>query len=83
MALSLLRPRVLSLVFDPEVQPGRRLSRALGWNDPLVLEGQYIADVAEASHGLVEYRVVDRLLADEFPQNVDGFRYTPETFLAA
>jgi hypothetical protein len=77
------RPRVLSIIFNPQVAPGRPLARALGWHDPLALESQYIADVAECSHGQVEYQVVERVEADEFPQKVDGFRYTAESFLSA
>jgi len=78
-----LTPRVLAITFDPHVQPGRKLSQALGWFTPRTLEQQYIDDVAEASHGLVEYQVVERIEAGEFPQKVDGFRYTAQAFLSA
>ncbi|MBI3762539.1 MAG: hypothetical protein HY260_11855 [Chloroflexi bacterium] len=78
-----MRPRVLVINFDPQVQPGRKLSQSLGWNDPHSLEQQYIADVAEASHGVVEYEVIERIEADEFPVKADGFRYTADSFLSA
>lgn len=79
-----LRPRVLVIVHDPVVDErrGRRLSEHMGWHDPDALVAQYVADVAEASHGLVRYEVVQRRDAPWWPPKVDGFRYTPEDYLA-
>ena len=78
-----LAPRVLVIVHDPVVDEkrGRRLSEHMGWNDPDALVAQYVADVAEASHGLVRYDVVQRRAAPWWPPKVDGFRYTPADYL--
>lgn len=82
--IEVLRPRVLVIVHDPVVvaASGRRLSAHMGWHDPDALVAQYVADVAEASHGLVRYDVVQRRDAPWWPPKVDGFRYTPEDYLA-
>jgi hypothetical protein len=81
--IRLMRPRVLVITFDPIVQAARRLSQVLRWNAPRALEDQYVADVAAASHGLVEYEIVERIDAGEFPAKTDGFSYTADSFLAA
>src|SRR5687768_16939935 len=83
--LPLMRPRVLMLVFDPPVpsEGGQRLSRVLGWNDPTALARQYAADLEVASGGLLQYEVVGRQVLDALPHKVDGFQYSPESFLQA
>lgn len=82
--IEVLRPRVLVVVHDPivDARTGRRLVAQMGWHDPDALVAQYIDDVAEASHGLVRYEVVERRDAPWFPPKRDGFRYTPEDYLA-
>jgi hypothetical protein len=45
------------------------------------LAAEYAADVREASHGLLDYRVVDRVERDAFFTLADGFTYDAETFL--
>jgi hypothetical protein len=76
--------RVLSVTHDPTVGTGsgQPLSRAMGWHDPAALEAQYIRDVAEASHGLLRYEVVERVMIDGFPTKADGFTYDAATYLA-
>lgn len=76
--------RALVVIHDPVVdRQGRTLSRAMGWHDPDTLASEYVRDVAQASHGLLRYEIVDRITRDAFPPKADGFRYTPETFLRA
>lgn len=80
-----VRPKVLVIVHDPTVPSagGRRLTEIFGWQDPRALAEQYIADLTEASHGYLQYQVVEWLAADWFPPKRDGFRYTPDSYLAA
>ena len=74
--------RVLMVTHDPVVDgKGTTLSRAMGWYDPDGLARQYIEDVAQASHGLLQYRIAVREVRDGFPVLVDGFRYDAQSFL--
>jgi hypothetical protein len=42
-----------------------------------------VADILEASGGLARYQIIKRLEINEFPVKVDGFRYTPKSYLDA
>jgi len=50
------------------------------WNDPQVLEGQFITDVKNVSGGEGNYRIVDRVVVNDFPVKIDGFKYTIDSF---
>lgn len=82
-ALAPARQRVLSVIHDPTVdrRSGQTLSQALGWHDPDALATAYVRDVRAASHGLVQYEIVEQVARDEFPLKADGFRYDAETYL--
>jgi hypothetical protein len=78
-------PRVLVLNYDPIVDgQGTRLSAKMGWNDIQDLIPRFIADLRQASYGLVDYRSdpADRIELDEFPRKRDGFQYTAASYLA-
>ena len=79
----MLITHVLSIIHNPivDARRGTKLSHALGWNDPDALAEQYIRDVRQASHGFVDYRIVERTEVDGFPIKTDGFRYDVETYL--
>lgn len=78
-----IEQRVLLIIHDPLVgaQRSQSLHSTLGWNDPDELARQYCADVATASHGIVQYRIVERVLVDAFPAKLDGFNYTAQHYL--
>jgi len=59
---------------------GIRLSTEMGWARPDDLVGRFIADVLQASGGLVRYQIAQRIVLDEFPALDDGFRYDPKTY---
>ena len=74
--------RTLAVTYDPIVAPsGRRLSAHLGWYHPEDLVTQYVADVAEASHGEMVHEVVEHVLVDGLPRHRDGYRYSVGEFL--
>jgi hypothetical protein len=75
--------RVLLLVYDPVMDPasGRRLSQLQGWRRLEELVPAFTVDLVETSAGMARYQIVQRLDLDEFPAKVDGFRYTPATYM--
>ena len=76
--------KTLVINYDPiiEEHDNKRLHQVKGWQDPKELNQQYVDTLAQCSHGLVEYDVVEWVDADDFPLKADGFRYTDATFLA-
>jgi len=79
----MISSRVLLIIHNPMVDAGRatKLSQAMRWNDPDALIQNFMQDVRVASHGLVEYRIAERVEVDGFPVKADGFRYDAETYL--
>lgn len=75
-------PKVEIIVFDPCLpdQGNQRLSEALGWQDVDNLAAGYINDLQSASHGYLNYQIVQRTDVDGFPVKKDGFVYTPEQY---
>ncbi len=78
-------PKVEIIIFDPRLpaQGNQPLSRALGWQDADDLAAAYIADLQSASHGYLNYQIVQRTEVDGFPLKKDGFAYTPESYWQA
>jgi hypothetical protein len=83
-AVQPIHVKVLVLDFDPRIpqENNERLSKVGGWNDPRTLADGYIKDVREASHGILQYDIVEWNEIDAFHQKVDGFTYTPEQYMA-
>ncbi len=77
-------PKVLLIIYNPTVDPvgGKKLVTYMGWARPDDLVGRFIADVLQASGGLVRYQITQRLELDEFPALADGFSYTAEAYLS-
>src|SRR5262245_28069315 len=75
--LKTLRPRILLVIQNPIIQSegGKKLTQVFGWRDPDQLVPGYIADLKDASHGLVEPEVVERVEVNDWPVMKDGFRY--------
>lgn len=88
-----LRIKVLVLEFNPLIPgpvyapddpqaPAKSLREVGGWNDPLPLAAGYVQDLCDASGGLVQLEIVDWLVVRRFQKKVDGFVYTPESYVA-
>ncbi len=74
---------VLFVVYDPVMDAaGTKLSTMYHWNRPEDLANGYIQDLLETSGGLARYEIVQRVDLNEFPALLDGFRYTPQGFMA-
>lgn len=75
--------KVLVIVYDPVMDPasGKKLSEQMGWGRTEDLATGFMADIVQYSHGMARYQVVERIDVNEFPAKVDGFRYTPQTFM--
>lgn len=76
--------QVLLVIYNPslETRGSRKLSVELRWNDPDQLIEQFIGDVYLASHGFCSFQIAERIEIDAFPVKVDGFQYTPESYVA-
>jgi hypothetical protein len=74
---------LLIVNYDPILRQhgGARLSRHLKWNDPRPMTTNLVRYLREASGGFAEYRLMEWIDVDAFPQKRDGFRYTEESFL--
>jgi hypothetical protein len=85
MIASPIQKNILLIVHDPRIpeEGGKELHRVFDWNDPDALTRQYINDVAECSNGVAQYEIVERIEVDAFPKKVDGFHYTPESYVRA
>ena len=80
----ILTSRVLLVIYDPVMNPstGEKLSGVMNWSRVDDLVTGFIADIASTSGGLARYQIVERIELNEFPVKTDGFRYTPESFMA-
>lgn len=74
--------KVELIAFDPRLpaQGFQPLSQAFGWQDVDSLAANYINDIRSASHGYVNYQIVENIDVDNFPVKQDGFTYTPVTY---
>ena len=75
-----LRPGVMVVDFDPFMDDGNPLTVSRGWNDPAGLQLDYMADVATASAGIVNQRVVRTVVVRDYPVKPNGFRFTNATY---
>ena len=77
--------RVLLVIYNPvmEAASGRTVIQTMNWNNPDDLANTFIQDILEASGGLARFQIAQRVELNEFPALSDGFRYNPQTWLAA
>ncbi|MDQ2690743.1 MAG: hypothetical protein M3Y68_01780 [Chloroflexota bacterium] len=75
--------KTLVIVYDPVMEPagGKKLSEYLRWNRVEDLARGFMSDIVESSGGVARYQVVERIDVDGFPPKVDGFQYTPQSYL--
>jgi hypothetical protein len=73
---------VLLYIEDPIMtnMGNQPLHAAYGWQDPASLASQIVGDLAQGSHGIVHYNIVQTVVSRQFPVMTDGFQYTPTTW---
>ncbi|MBN1149297.1 MAG: hypothetical protein JXA78_18695 [Anaerolineales bacterium] len=76
-------PRISLILLDPllSTENQERLSQYLDWNDPDRLAEAFIAAMRQASYGLVNYQVAERIHVQRFLPMADGFAYTASEYL--
>ena len=77
--------RVLLVIYNPvmDASSGATLIQSMHWNNPDDLSNTFIQDILETSGGLARFQIVQRVELNEFPALTDGYRYNPQTYLAA
>jgi hypothetical protein len=75
--------RVLVIVYDPVMDSatGKKLSEQQNWYGIEPLASGFMNDIVQCSGGVARYQVVQRIDLDEFPAKVDGFRYSPQSYM--
>ncbi|MEP6894466.1 MAG: hypothetical protein ABI986_02545 [Chloroflexota bacterium] len=75
--------KTLVIVYDPTVNKasGKKLSEFMRWNKVEDLIRGYISDIQQASGGLVQHQITERIDVDAFPAKVDGYVYDAKTYL--
>jgi len=74
--------RVLVMNIDPilENHGNLRLNQFMGWNDPRMLNTNYLNDLTAASGGYVQWQVAGWVDLDLWPQQWDGFSYNDTSY---
>jgi hypothetical protein len=77
--------RVAVVIYNPvlEREGGKPLIEHLKANDPVEYSSILVNVIREASWGYINYEIAATVTIDGFPEKVDGFRYTDESFLEA
>src|SRR3972149_1833266 len=77
------KSKVLLLVYDPVMDKatGMTLSQQQKWYRTTDLVTAFMADIIVVSGGLARFQIVERMDVNEFPAKIDGFRYTPQTYM--
>ena len=76
-----IRVRVAVLDFDPLMDNGTPLVADRGWNDPFALDDAYRSDVATASRGIVDQRIVRTTVIRGYPVKPGGFTFSNAQYL--
>jgi hypothetical protein len=76
--------RVVVLNFEPRIpsEGNRRVWEVFGWNDPRMLARQFKTDLEFMTGGAISVQIVEWRDLDEFPRFADGFRYSPDQYVA-
>ena len=73
--------KVFVVVYDPDMGEGQKLSQKMNWYKVEDLGQGFMGDILQSSYGLARYQIVERVDVNEFPAKLDGFRYTPASYM--
>ncbi len=75
-----MNKKVFLLVYDPTLANGQDLDTYMGWPAYSTLVQGIVNSFQTASQGQLQYTIAQQVVANEWPQKVDGFRYTETTY---
>ena len=73
--------KVLVLNFNPLIN-GVELTTYKGWYDPIQFQNLYAGDVNWASHGFVNYQIIETQTIRDYPYKPGGYKFTNDEYLA-
>jgi len=77
------KKKVFLLVYNPLLSNGQDLITYMKWTPYTTLVQGIIDSFQSASQGHLQYTIVDtQVVANEWPEKIDGFRYTEATYLS-
>lgn len=76
-------PRVLQAIYDPKIPSAgdQNLSQVFGWNNVDHLVEAFTVNLKEASYGICNYQIVDRIELNAFPIKEDGYIYSADSYI--
>lgn len=76
--------KVIVINYDPilKTKGGVRLTQYMKWSDPHAMTDAIVRDLRKTSGGFADYRIVQFIDVDGYPQKRDGFNYDENSFLA-
>ena len=75
--------KVIVINFNPKFKNGKRLIESVGARDPKEYSNILVKEIRECSGGYINYKIVDFIEADDFPEKIDGFKYDEKSYLKA
>ena len=75
--------KVYVIDYDPILSNGQKLSEYYHWNNHTDLTQGTIDFFKQASHGKINYTVVDTTVVNGWPEKIDGYIFTEAEYLAA
>lgn len=81
--VEIFSPKVYLLVFNPILQSKNSMTLVSykNWNNPYTLAQQYIDNIRQISHDVVNYQIVTQKEVADIPLKQDGFDYTEQSYL--
>ena len=73
--------KVYVLIYNPIMSNGQTLVQYMRWNDPATITQQTVDFFSQATNNKIIYNVVATTTVNDWPELVDGFKYTETQYL--